>query len=265
MGEQNRVTQSDLERVVARLKMFESVSFDDEAINAKWSPWDAFPDVEDLADFDPTDAGKADAFLLWSRDASSGAFDDEGVLRHALPIRWGGSMVTLQMAFASGGMTVRIKPDEKPQEPYDASGWLVLSPRSAAVDCDLLRVLRAFDGLSERGIVALANAGYTASDGFACVGDELDELDESEDGTAVFWTAQKHDAFDTSGKLTSPLLLHWQGDAAAIVEGLREHGFTVVDAPAKTSCIEITGVPSSPAQPELEDVGEAIAASKPKK
>ena len=249
----SRITLATLEKVIARLKLTEFFSFGQGELNQSHGHWDVFPDVESLDDFDPTDEGDANEFLMWARAAGDAAFDDDGVLRHPLPIVWGGSFADLQTAFAEAGLAVRIELDEEPREPYGQSGRLVLSPRSASADCDLLVMLRAFAELEQAGIVALANAGYTQSDGWTDVAERAGGAET----TAVFWHAQKHDAFDGLGNLASPLLLHWRGDANAIIAGLRRAGFAVAAAPPEHTCIEVTSGPTTAAQ--LESFEDASA------
>jgi WD40 repeat protein len=234
------VTICDLERALARLKLAEFFSFDQAELNEGWGQWDVFPDVDDPDAFEPADEGNAHAFLWWSREAGRVAFDAEGVLRHPLPMVWGGSLASLQMAFARGGLTVRIEADEEARASYGESGRVVLSPRSAAVDCDLRVILRAFAALRERGVVALANAGYTRSDGWSEVADDAKDAAT----TAVFWTEQAHDAFDGVGNLAAPLFLYWRGDAEALVDGLRAAGLTVHETPPPERCIEVTSGPA---------------------
>lgn len=249
----SRITLATLEKVIARLKLTDFFSFGQGELNQPHGHWDVFPDVERLDDFDPTDEGDANEFLMWTGAAGEAAFDDDGVLRHPLPIVWGGSFADLQTAFAEAGLAVRIELDEEPREPYGQSGRLVLSPRSASVDCDLLVMLRAFAELEREGIVALANAGYTQSDGWTDVAERAGD----DEPTAVFWHAQKHAAFDGLGNLASPLLLHWRGDADAIIAGLRRAGFAVAAAPPEHTCIEVTSGPTTAAQ--LESFEDASA------
>jgi len=258
MSDSKTVTLCDLEQAIARLKLAPFFSFDQKPLNEDWGQWDVFPDVEDLEDFEPTDHGNASAVLMWSRDASDVAFDDDGILQHALPMVWAGSQASVQMAFAEGGLTVTIERDEEAREGYGESGKVILSPQSRSLDCDLLHVLRAFEKLNDEGVIALANAGYTASDGWS----DVSGYDEDGGGTAAFWTEQKHDAFDDVGNLNATLFLHWKGNGAAIVESLRRSGLAVNDVPEESSCIKVTGAKSPSVQlPSFDEASEAVIAA----
>ncbi|MEZ4360288.1 MAG: hypothetical protein R3B48_08915 [Kofleriaceae bacterium] len=234
------VTVADLEQVISSLRLGGLFSFGQAPLNQPHGRWDVLPLVERIDDLEPADHGDANEFLAWTDAAADAAFDDAGVLRAPFVMQWAGSRADLQTAFADAGLTVRIDLDDEPRAPYLESGTLLLSPRSRELDCDLRILLRTFAALEPQGIVALANAGYTQSDGWS----DVAERALTDDASAVFWHAQKHEAFDGVGNLGEPLLLHWRGDGEVIVAALRAAGFAVEDPPPEHTCIAVRSGPT---------------------
>lgn len=232
-----QVTVQKLEAVIATLKLAQDWSFRDRPLNDTHGHWDVYVDLPSL-DFDPQDQGAAPAFLAWTQEAAEGAFDANGVLVKDLPMRWGGSWPDLQMAFAEQGLVPRLELADDCEDRLWGHGMLVLSTRSADVKNDLLSMLAAFEVLNSRGIVALANAGFTQSDGWTDVAEAAQTEEGEPDPSAIFWHAQKHD-FDGVGNLDGAMRFHWRGDGEAILKGLREAGFEMAEVVNEGTCLEV--------------------------
>ncbi len=221
------VTRRVLEVVLAALKRRNSFRLDDPEPNRPHDALDVFPAIDDAAlpGFSPAVEGQVGAFLLWSRTADA-AFADDGLVR-PIVLFWGGDAIDLQMGFATAGLTVRIERDPTPRRGFPASGTVVLAPDADAQRCHLVELRAAFTRLRERGVIALANAGYTQSDGWSDVAEH-----GPDSRPAVFWQAQGHErAFDGEGALVGALHLYWRGELERITPPLTQAGF-VVERPA---------------------------------
>lgn len=250
------VTRSTLEQIIGELKGRKEFRLRGRKLNRQYDQLDVFPAVADteVAEFSPTDEGEARAFLMWSRQADK-AFADDGALTRPLTVWWGGSRNELQMVFARHGLTVRFALDETARDPYAESGTLVLSPRSAAESCDLRRLLAVFATLDKKGVIALAHAGSTQSDGWSTVA----ETERDPEQTAVFWHDQSHDAFDELGQLAHTLHLYWRGDAGLVCDELARAGFAVIRPTDEDVAIEVS--PSEGPAPDIETFAAAHVAN----
>lgn len=250
------VTRSTLEQIIGELKGRKEFRLRGRKLNRQYDQLDVFPAVADaeVAEFSPTDDGEAPAFLMWTRQADK-AFADDGALTRPLTAWWGGSRNELQMAFARQSLTIRLTRDESARDPYGESGALVLSPRSASEACDLRRLLAVFAALGEKGVIALAHAGSTQSDGWSMV----TEAEREPEQTAVFWHDQSHDDFDELGQLADTLHLYWRGDAELVCDELVRAGFAVLRPTGTDAAIEVS--PSEGPAPAIEAFAAAHEAN----
>jgi hypothetical protein len=239
------ITRSQLDALLSTLRG-RPVRSDGPISNAGYQEWDFFPAVDE-ADFDPRLAGRAGAWIWWSRSAQE-AFDDQGVLTRPMLLSWHGDRPRLQLAAIRLGLVPRIVPTEQ----YDVGGLLVLDPAGWQLETDLSALLSAFSALRGRGCVALPLAGQAQSHGW----EDVASAQRHPNQTAIFWHGQGHDAFDELAMLRGPLHLYWRGDRERLADGLRAGGFTVRVPEDERRAFEIT---SDRTPPVVASVAEAQA------